>query len=791
MDDENEEQPPPMTPETDSPSNPLQDAALGYVAMGLALVQLAPGSKRPVLAEWNDPRRCVRTEAQARAVWPARTGAGIGLLHSESGTGVLDIDDTQWCAWVWWEEFGIDLSALLARYPRIRSREGKDKYLFRVPKDLSVHKLIWPARNKGEKPITVFELRAGAVQDVLPPSIHPDTGQPYEWALAPEEGFPDAPPELLAIWRNWKDFEPQFKAACPWRPKTEISAPPPVQRQTSARDGSVIESFNQANPLPDLLKGYGYQKSGKRWLSPTSSSGIPGVVLLPESGRLYSHHASDPLNDGFAHDAFDVFRMLECEGDFPRAVKTAATRMGLGFSASPPAAPVPLVAMEFLERAEKDAHPLLPGVLGDIQRFYNDTARIPQPLFAAQCALGIVSVILGRRFASEYGWFPSLYFLNIAGTAKGKEWIKHVTEEVLTACGLGNLIAGDGYTSRGAVMTALRHQPAHITVIDELGKYLETTGNKSNYVGASANVALMEAIARGAGVLRSQNYSNPHGTEKQALLVVRPAITIQAMTTPSTFYDSLSLGQIKDGFLGRFIIHHSTMPRVPPRFVASREVPASITQWAGRVQARAEHQEARSKMSGAYHGNPEQCPAPVALTATQDAQEILHTFSAEMVQIMNDLEPSGLDGLAGRSAEFAARLALIVALADDPDAAQIGADAAECAVAYMRDRTRDLVDEVRNNLRGSDFHRHRQEVLSAIQSTGENGVTLREMGRHPPFTHFKPKELIDIRESLISGGLIAFTNVRAGKPGKGRDAFIALNRQIDMNCQEEKDDSSN
>ena len=56
-------------------------------------------------------------------------------------------------------------------------------------------------RQKELAPVTVFELRGGLVQDVLPPSIHPDTGKPYFWRTPPSaDGLPELPrEEALAI----------------------------------------------------------------------------------------------------------------------------------------------------------------------------------------------------------------------------------------------------------------------------------------------------------------------------------------------------------------------------------------------------------------------------------------------------------------------------------------------------------------------------------------------------------------------------------------------------------------
>ncbi len=46
-------------------------------------------------------------------------------------------------------------------------------------------------------------------------------------------------------------------------------------------------------------------------------------------GKVYSHHAADPLANGHQNDAFEVFCLLEHGGDQPKAVKEAARMLGM------------------------------------------------------------------------------------------------------------------------------------------------------------------------------------------------------------------------------------------------------------------------------------------------------------------------------------------------------------------------------------------------------------------------------------------------------------------------------
>lgn len=100
----------------------------------------------------------------------------------------------------------------------------------------------------------------------------------------------------------------------------------------TGQSGSVIEAFNDTNDVGLILERHGYQQRGRRrWIWSGSTSGLPGVRLLPDSTpeRVYSSHSGDPLNDGHAHDAFDLWRILRHGGDVSAAVKDAAQMLGM------------------------------------------------------------------------------------------------------------------------------------------------------------------------------------------------------------------------------------------------------------------------------------------------------------------------------------------------------------------------------------------------------------------------------------------------------------------------------
>lgn len=317
-------------------STPALYARKYIQSLSFALVPLPEGQKRPITEDWNKPGHYLTDSEEAYRRFKKNPKQNMGLLHGPSGTAALDVDHVEFtqAALV---ALGLGLDALLAANPyRIRGKKG-EKPLYRAPEGVTLgrKKLAWRDPDSG-KEITVFELRGGDVQDVLPPSLHPE-GIRYAWVgeMPPSrEALPELPAELLDLWLNWEGYKPQLEAACPWAaPKAPPCAVPPAPRPPEGE--SVIEAFNARYSVAELLERHGYQaQGGTRWLYKDSTTGEAGVHLLPEQNehgheQVYSHHGADPLATGHAHDAFSVFVTLEHGGDHKAAVKAAAQELGL------------------------------------------------------------------------------------------------------------------------------------------------------------------------------------------------------------------------------------------------------------------------------------------------------------------------------------------------------------------------------------------------------------------------------------------------------------------------------
>jgi putative DNA primase/helicase len=170
---------------------------------GFALVPIPYGKKGPQTVGWNLRQNVAVNPSDASRL----EGMNVGLAHAyctPNPTCALDIDNYP-NAKAWLASHSIDLDALILASGQVMIHSGKHhrlKLIYRLPEGQL------PLESKkinGTDGKAALEFRCATkdghtVQDVLPPSLHPE-GQLYIWL---GDGDPLQPPyipqELLSLW---------------------------------------------------------------------------------------------------------------------------------------------------------------------------------------------------------------------------------------------------------------------------------------------------------------------------------------------------------------------------------------------------------------------------------------------------------------------------------------------------------------------------------------------------------------------------------------------------------------
>lgn len=211
-----------------------------------------------------------------------------------------------------------------ATIPRQRTGGGGVQFFVRCPEPCANKKLARVPANTQQGFIGVIETRGERGYALIPPSAHPSGGVYRMEHL----DIADAPLVTTAQFEKLLECARALDRIGPdeAEEKRLVSAYKPPTPREGERD--VIGVFNAAHSPVELLEARGYKRVGAKLLSPDSRSGNPGVSVLDGGRLIYSHHG-DVLNDGHAHDAFDVFGLLEFEGDKRAAYRAAAEELGM------------------------------------------------------------------------------------------------------------------------------------------------------------------------------------------------------------------------------------------------------------------------------------------------------------------------------------------------------------------------------------------------------------------------------------------------------------------------------
>src|SRR5690625_190496 len=343
--------------------------------VGVAIVPIEPNRKYPRTRDWVN--KVLACPDVAEAFFTKNPDYNMGMALHQSKICSIDVDCFKSFSIIC-DALGIDLKELIDSAPTIQGKAPGLRIEFRVPEgiDLPYVKLNWrpesdptgeihrdllhqarEARDEGNTELeeelkneakkhamyTVFELRSATdgsqKQNVLPPSIHPETQQPYRWLTQPRKDWPEPPKWLIALWQEFDKIKPQMMAACPWVDLDDLysrKTKPKNKEVTYNGAGgglvSVVNRYNNERSVITEAENYGYKVKGKRMLSPLSTTGLPGVVVFESSNKLWIHHASDPLcsdETGRPVAPFDLLCYYDYNGDYKTAAQAIAKEMGI------------------------------------------------------------------------------------------------------------------------------------------------------------------------------------------------------------------------------------------------------------------------------------------------------------------------------------------------------------------------------------------------------------------------------------------------------------------------------
>lgn len=723
--------------------SPYERRAYAYLERGYCVIPIAPGTKRPGswsesdgwrgMADWERYFQRLPTELELEQ-WYKWPNAGIGLLLGKI-SGVIGLDRD-------YDTNGTDALDRLIPYTPVKKKGAKGYTAF--------------FRYNGERSCS-FNINGMRVLDVLsdgrqtlqPGTLHPD-GHTYIYLtediledINPEDlpflpdNFFEQVAEVISVHQTESDKKFQKKTVA----MPDNSAPMDTNRGIAAQ---YYSDLNQAALrqleawVPKIVPfarpgGDGTYRTVAKWrgaknynvgIHPTGimdwggNYGMTPIDLVMYANSLPFAQAAEGLRSLLTLDedpiVFGSQENTPANQKYTPAIQRSAP-VSLPWAKPTPPVQLPPTTSDKPGRAIPQFLANPPGILGDITRWIVETAPKSQPELALAAAISLGSVVMGRTYRSQYGNWTSLYLILVAKSTEGKEHPQACVEKCLNDAGLIQLIGGSGYTSSGAVYSALLKNPCHVATIDEMGKLLKMSRANGQANTEAAIDKLIEAYGRVDGVLRPPTYSTMTLSKAQASSVERiiynPAITLLGATTPGTFYENLTDDLIKDGFLGRCIVVESRQPRQLLRFVDRGKAPEKIINWCKSIHVSAVKTGNLQDVSPA-----EMEPSIIELPFSESCLDVMHAFEAELNAAKDTNETEGLDVLLGRTLEKAMRLAMIVCKADDPGNREVKPQHLQWAIEYVRHYDMALIFAVRRERIASQTDGDIKRVINFLRN---------------------------------------------------------------------------
>lgn len=175
----------------------VRDVAMALAAYGYWPIPLRYKSKQPTAKSWQNQR--LRDDFLSEA-FPIDEQQGIGVLLG------VECHPTQFLMCV---DIDLEDLTLIGRIhealgqPRLPAKRGKKGITFFVRVEEQMRKRLFKRENDGGELEGQVEILGYGQQTVLPPSLHPDTHNHYEWVTSWGDPLEETPVEALPLMTTW------------------------------------------------------------------------------------------------------------------------------------------------------------------------------------------------------------------------------------------------------------------------------------------------------------------------------------------------------------------------------------------------------------------------------------------------------------------------------------------------------------------------------------------------------------------------------------------------------------
>lgn len=301
------------------------------------------------------------------------------------------------------------------------------------------------------------------------------------------------------------------------------------------------------------------------------------------------------------------------------------------------------------------------GVLSDIQAYIESRNPSPQPLLAALASFATLSTLTRRSYCgcpALKNTRTNLMGIAVAPSGGGKDASLKGGSHILRHCDLKDTIGRES-KSGSAYHSQLMKSPNLYFAQDEIGKWWQYTQGNATHANTIKTFFLKAFTSSDDGHFVGVEYAGM-GKANNIEEVEFPHVNLFGVTTPQTFYDSLTMADLHEGLIGRtLIVESGTRPKLKTSVVEDK---ASLDAVLRYNKDLTEHlMKGNTESIGGYAVDD-----PVLVQVTPDAADMINDAVDKIrTQMMPKLDGMGLAEVYGRWGELVNKLACLMAIAKD------------------------------------------------------------------------------------------------------------------------------
>ncbi len=626
-----------------------------------------------------------------------------------------------------------------------------------------------------------IEIFGEGKQMVLPPSIHPDTKEPYKWLQTPDdlpELSTDRLDEILdGLTRTAEGLDDEYLAplGLKLREARNILSNLDFETWFVEREGwrntgmALHHEFNGSDEAYRLWSEFSKKSDN---FDPAEQRYQWGT--FGRNDRVRPFRMASLMKEAAEAEIRDVMQPSEDDAEELREARRERKPTEKKKDASA------------VSKLAQPRHLLtIPGVLGDVIRIYNESAQREQPQFAVQSALALGSVVLSRNWVSDRNNYTLLYMLVLGETASGKEHAMSVVGKLLEQAE-ADIVGPSRYTSDAGIMTALEMRPVHISLADEFSRYLSAARGSGDANRSDAQSALMEIWGRADGIYLNKGYSGralskDQKEELKHSRIMRPGLTLLGASTPEKFFGAMGSEDVADGFLNRFLVVETELERQPMREdIKKVKITDSLLKWINYYR-----NHSNSDDDGDFTENSAAAPDDATVVPfSKQAKKLLRKIDAYCLARMKELDKHGMSGLYGRTREIIMRISLIVALSCDSE--EIELSHVEWARDYVFYHTSKMEERATTTMGMSETQQNVEKCMAVIERMSADpeklGSSVRELIQYCwSFKNMDTRMRDEIVRLMQSDHGVVIRNVtRANTGGKRGHSVKVLTLRDDL-----------